>query len=109
MRSTLATLLLLSLLLSAAVLVGCNQSVPNDSAETADASAQTVNEVCPIMGGKVTAEGGTVEWNGKTIGFCCDGCEEKWEALTDHEKTEKLAAAQTKVNEDAPHGDHDPS
>ena len=28
----------------------------------------------------------------KTVGFCCPGCIEKWDALTDAEKTEKLAA-----------------
>ncbi|HBN77129.1 MAG TPA: hypothetical protein DD473_15200 [Planctomycetaceae bacterium] len=61
---------------------------------------KTANEYCPIMGGKVTAEGGTTEWNGKTIGFCCDGCDEKWEALSDEEKAAKLAAAQEKEHKE---------
>lgn len=110
MRSVLTTLLLGSFLFTAAVLVGCNQSASTDSAEnTPAASAQTVNKVCPIMGGEVTDEGGTVEWNGKRIGFCCAGCEEKWQALSDDEKAEKLAHPQSKAEDDAPHGDHDHS
>lgn len=109
MRSLFSMLLFCAPLLVGAILVGCNQSAPTDSAKTADTSTKTANEVCPIMGGEVTAEGGTVEWNGKQIGFCCPGCEEKWEALSDEEKSEKLAAAKAKAEGDAAHSDHDHS
>ena len=66
------------------------------------------------MGGKVSKKAKTVEWNGKTIGFCCDGCDEKFMALSDDEKSEKLAAAQAKSEDDTGHegyqnGDHDHS
>jgi hypothetical protein len=49
------------------------------------------NEKCPIMGGKPDPEL-VVQWEGKTIGFCCDGCPQKWEKLSDEEKAAKLAA-----------------
>ena len=83
----------------AALAAGCTIS-STDAAPEATAQA-TVNDHCPIMGGDVTSKGGTAEWNGKTIGFCCPGCAPKWEALSDEQKAEKLAAA------DSAEGDHD--
>ena len=118
MRSITTTLSLSLSLAFVTIPVGCNQSTPTTTAENASqpASATTVavNEYCPVMGGKVTPEGGTVKWDGMTIGFCCDGCDEKWQALSDEEKSEKLAAAQAKTKGDAGHeghlnSDHDPS
>ena len=55
--------------------------------------ATPVNQTCPIMGGKVTPEGGSAAWNEQLIGFCCDSCIPDWNALSDEEKAEKLAAA----------------
>lgn len=51
-----------------------------------------VNAKCPIMGGDVDVkDGGSVPWkDGKKVGFCCPGCVDKWNALTDDEKTKKL-------------------
>tara|TARA_R110002072_G_scaffold302603_1_gene486653 strand:- start:117822 stop:118190 length:369 start_codon:yes stop_codon:yes gene_type:complete len=88
---------------------GCNQSALNDAA---DASVQpatatpVVNQFCPIMGGTVSEEGGTVEWNSKAIGFCCGGCDAKWQALSDEGKAEKLAAALAKSEGDSNHDVH---
>lgn len=60
------------------------------------------NSTCPCMGGKV--DGSTnVEWNGKTIGFCCPPCIDEWNEMTDEERTAALAEA----SEEADHGDHD--
>jgi hypothetical protein len=97
------------LIVFAAASVGCNQS---PSTETADdvsetvTTVATVNEYCPIMGGKVSEDGGTVQWNDETIGFCCDGCDEKWLAFSDEEKAEKLAAAKAKAESDTSHDEH---
>ena len=87
--------LIFSLLsLSLAVLIGCTQEgTPSTNSEAAT-TLNTINEHCPIMGGDVTAEGGTVEWNGETVGFCCDGCSEKWQALSEEEKKAALAKAE---------------
>jgi len=107
MRSVCTTLSLILSLAFLTIAVGCNQSTPTTTAEIANqptsATTVAVNEYCPIMGGKVASKGGTVEWDGKTIGFCCDGCDEKWQALSDGEKSEKLAAAQAKTEGDAGH------
>ena len=37
------------------------------------------NKVCPVMGNKVDPDGPTVEYNGKLYGFCCPGCDAKFE------------------------------
>ncbi|WP_206028501.1 HMG-box domain-containing protein [Thalassoroseus pseudoceratinae] len=99
MRSAFTKLFLGSVLFSAVALVGCSQSPTDESTDSADASLKTFNAVCPIMGSEVSADAPTVEWNGKTIGFCCAGCDEKWEALSDDEKAEKLAAAEKEADE----------
>jgi membrane fusion protein, copper/silver efflux system len=36
------------------------------------------NEVCPVLGNKVPADAITVEYNDKTIGFCCPGCDQEF-------------------------------
>jgi hypothetical protein len=59
-----------------------------------------VNAVCPMMGSpikpeKVTA-GLTREYKGQKVGFCCGGCPEAWDKLTDVQKEEKLAKAKAK-------------
>lgn len=100
MRYLFASIALLGLL------AGCTQGT---SAPSSEAAAATVNTHCPIMGGEVTPEGGTTQWNGQTIGFCCDGCEPKWDALSDEAKGEKLAAAEHADESAHDHGDHDHS
>jgi len=37
------------------------------------------NKVCPVMGNKIDPDGPTVEYNGKLYGFCCPGCDAKFE------------------------------
>ena len=97
--------------LSMAFLAGCQQST-QPTAEPAAAPEETdvtrvtfANESCPMMGGEPTPEL-TRQWEGKTIGFCCEGCPEKWDALSEEEKAAKLAEAS---RGDAPgsHGDHE--
>ena len=76
-------------------LAGCSQeSTPaGDESSAAKTPAVTlVNTVCPMMGGPVD-QAVTVEWNGKTVGFCCASCIPGWEELSDEEKASKLAAA----------------
>ena len=55
------------------------------------ASAAPVNKVCPIKGGDVDAESPTSSFKGVTIGFCCPGCDGKWDRKTDEEKMSLLA------------------
>jgi YHS domain-containing protein len=61
-----------------------NQAVQKDegccSGETlkAENMENPWNEVCPVMGGKVNPQLGTVEYNEKLYGFCCPGCVDKF-------------------------------
>lgn len=118
MRSNYTLTALCSLVLFALTISGCSPAATDTMSNSAPEqtvtalAATTANEFCPIMGGKATEAGGTVEWNGKTIGFCCDGCDEKWKALSDEEKAEKLAAAQEEGEGhegDHAHGEHEHS
>ena len=54
--------------------------VPEDSSLSVEASDLAIwNKVCPVMGNKVDVDGPTVEYNGKLYGFCCPGCDAKFE------------------------------
>lgn len=53
--------------------------------------AQPVNDRCPIKGEEVDPESPTRTWKGHTIGFCCPGCEAKWDAKPEAEKDAFLA------------------
>lgn len=105
--------------LFAAALVGCNQPTDNSATDTTSETtveATTVdfaNTKCPMMGGKPSSEL-TATYVGKTIGFCCEGCPEKWAALSDEEKAERFAKVSKKTHSnqsdheaDEGHADHD--
>lgn len=68
---------------------------------TTNASAESpsvINATCPMMGDEVDAEGEVAEWNGETIGFCCEGCKPKFEALSPEEQAAKLAEQGVQVD-----------
>ena len=53
---------------------------PGDSNSVVEpAELKIWNKVCPVMGNKVDVEGPTIEYNGKLYGFCCPGCDTKFE------------------------------
>jgi len=53
---------------------------PGDSNSVVEpAELKIWNKVCPVMGNKVDVEGPTIEYNGKLYGFCCPGCDAKFE------------------------------
>ena len=79
-------------------LVGCKKPADTGgggaTTKPADTVA-TVNAKCPIMGNtfnsaKVAPEL-VREFAGQKVGFCCAGCPDKWDKLSDMEKTAKLA------------------
>jgi YHS domain-containing protein len=47
----------------------------NEEAEV----VQIWNKVCPVKGEEIDADAPTVEYNGKLIGFCCPGCDTKFQ------------------------------
>ncbi len=96
-----------SLALPAAILLACvlvvgltacseKPSTPTQAAET----AACVNGTCPMMGNPIDPAKVPVsltrDFGGQKIGFCCAGCPDSWDKLTDEEKTAKLAAAMAK-------------
>jgi len=92
---------------------GCSESSSESSSNPFESGSELeltpVNQNCPIMGGAVTEDGGIVDFNGQNVGFCCAGCDVKWEALSAEEKTAKLAAADEshEAHDDHDHDDHD--
>ncbi|TWU33656.1 hypothetical protein Q31b_57130 [Novipirellula aureliae] len=92
----------LQLLLSATI-VGCAESdqtttAPSVTDQVEATPVSFANSKCPIMGGKPTKEL-TAEYDGKTIGFCCDGCPQKWAALSEEEKAEKFEGVKERRSE----------
>lgn len=60
-----------------------------------------VNAKCPITGGALSPDGVvenlTRDHKGRKIGFCCDGCPEEWDKLTDADKDAELAKAKKRA------------
>ena len=54
--------------------------------DKADASSGAVNDICPISGRRIDANGPTVEFQGKTVGFCTSGCVSPWDKMSYAEK-----------------------
>jgi hypothetical protein len=44
-----------------------------------------------MEGSKVDPNAKTVSYDGATIGFCCDGCSNKWNAWSDSQKRQFVA------------------
>lgn len=63
----------------------------HDDHDASESVAMNAN--CPIMGSPVKPDGGSADYNGKTVGFCCPGCVDKWTELSDEDKAKKLAEA----------------
>jgi PBP1b-binding outer membrane lipoprotein LpoB len=103
---------LFSLLLASVFFVGCSETpVPTDDADedtttdsaddakqdaaaaTQPSSTEFANAFCPIMFHKISGEGEITNWDDQTIGYCCDGCKEKFDKLSDDEKKAALAKA----------------
>ncbi|MCG8650502.1 MAG: hypothetical protein MI861_11765 [Pirellulales bacterium] len=112
-------LLLLSAL-SFSVWAGCNSSSESASESEPDPASESTDETtlvsfantqCPMMGGKPSAEL-TADYMGQTIGFCCDGCPQKWEGLSDDEKAERFtkvdAGAESTGSDEQNPGQSDP-
>jgi len=92
MRYFMPSALLLSLFFAAGCSTEETTTLPMPTTPGSAALTGTpVNDKCPIMGGDVTEDGGRVEWNAQVVGFCCPECIEKWNALSEDEKSAKLA------------------
>ena len=56
-------------------------------------AVKAFNKDCPIMHKPVASAELTREFNGRQVAFCCPGCPEKWDKLSDQEKQQALAGA----------------
>ncbi len=69
-------------------------------------AAAPANKLCPIMEGRIDPDKVkpelTRQYKGQTIAFCCAGCPDKWDALTDAEKQARLDAQKTGHDAPAP-------
>ena len=74
--------------LAALLLAGCSAS---GTAEVEEEVAVSINDTCPMMGSPVEDDGGRTEYAGETVGFCCPGCIDEFEALDDAGKVAALA------------------
>lgn len=104
-----------SVLLVSAAIIGCSQSETISeisTPETSDSIEATAisfaNTKCPIMGGTPSPEL-TRQYQGDTIGFCCDGCPEKWDALDEGDKAAKFAEVDGHADPNHVDGEHDHS
>lgn len=89
-----SSILFAGMLASAAHARGCARAPAPFAvlaASMASVSTEPVNKVCPIKEREVDAESPTRPFKGVTIGFCCPGCEGKWDKKTDDEKMALLA------------------
>ncbi|MBS0196782.1 MAG: hypothetical protein JSR77_08495 [Planctomycetes bacterium] len=87
----------------AAFLAGCSSNKSADTktaSKTADkaaapkqASMGVVNTKCPIMPSHPATAKSVKEFNGQKVGFCCEGCYKKWDAMSDAEKADALKKA----------------
>jgi hypothetical protein len=72
-------------------LVGCKSNEKKAEAASDKAVALT-NTKCPYSGGPVNPAV-TSEYKGKTVGFCCAGCQGKWAKASDADRDAMLAKA----------------
>jgi len=86
---------------------GCSESdTESFNTPAVDVTLTSVNQLCPIMGSTVTEDGGTTEFDGKLVGFCCPSCDGKWSNLSTTDKAAKLASAY-EAHGDHEHGEHE--
>lgn len=55
-----------------------NKMKMDDAKQSMNMDKTIWNKVCPVKGGEVDTETPTVQYKGKTIGFCCPGCDSKF-------------------------------
>lgn len=57
-----------------------NKMKMDDAKQTMNMDNKIWNAYCPVRGEEVDPESPTVQYKGKTIAFCCPGCDDKFKA-----------------------------
>jgi hypothetical protein len=86
----------LAIVLAAFLMIGAPQHDHHDHqalpAKQPDSRpARAINDRCPIQGETIDTETPMRVWRGHSIGFCCPGCDKKWDAKSDADKDAFLA------------------
>lgn len=76
----------LTILLSATLLLGACASH-----EKPAPSMGMMNTTCPMSGEALNAKSPTADYQGKKIGFCCNKCVAKFNAMSDADKAAEVA------------------
>lgn len=87
----LAALLVAGTLLAGAAEPGHPDHHALESTQPNPQPAKAVNDRCPIQGEEIDEETPMHQWRGHSIGFCCPGCDKKWDVKPDAEKDAFLA------------------
>ena len=65
----------------------CNSQKKNDE------SMAMMNSKCPVSGEAIDASSPTCDYMGGKVGFCCEKCIAKWNAMDEASKKQKVDAA----------------
>ena len=102
--------LLGSLVVCLALGLACSVSFAADKAKDAK-KPQPINKKCPVEGGDVDPDS-TIQYKGKTIGFCCAGCDKDFEkdpakfmAIIDKELAAEKKGGAAEKKDDAKKGE----
>ena len=91
-----------SMLLTPVAMAGPDHGSMDHQAQADANDGKPVNAMCPIGKEPVEDDGGRTEYKGKTIGFCCPGCIEKFEAWDEAKKDEFVAMSMMSSHQDSP-------
>jgi hypothetical protein len=85
----------LAALCGAVTLTGCKSDDAGDASMRSGVSMGAVNDTCPVMTGKkVDPDATMADFEGTKVGFCCDGCINKWNTMSYAQKKQFLAQYQ---------------
>ena len=62
---------------------------------TTKVSLGMMNDACPMSGRPVDSSSPSSTWNNSTVGFCCNGCKSRFDAMADNDKTSYLGTIKT--------------
>lgn len=94
-----ACMLSTAVLLSA-LATGCSTSKSTENAAYCESvkpgTVTSVNHYCALMADHPVNPKVTTQWNGQTVGFCCEDCIAGWAELTEQQKADALKVAVAK-------------